>query len=151
MDMKITLTALLISTVALSGCSNSRYSKSDNSASNKPRATVASIMKGQGSDTEINAYRDSVASSTQQPRQASVSRLRQRTQNVPLEHYTRSEAKELKGIFPRLPNPDLCMYVFPHLSLEDATIPGYSSCFSMYDKNHYALPGEMPATLQANY
>jgi conjugative transfer region lipoprotein (TIGR03751 family) len=66
-------------------------------------------------------------------------------------HYTRSEAKELKGIFPRLPNPDLCMYVYPHLSLEEATIPGYSSCFSLYDKNHYALPGEMPATLQANY
>ena len=55
MDMKITLTALLISTVALSGCSNSRYSKSNHSESKKPRATVASILKGQGSDVEINA------------------------------------------------------------------------------------------------
>lgn len=149
MDMKITLTALLISSIALSGCSNSGAKKSAYSTSSKPRATVASIMKGQSSDTEINAYRDTVARSAHQPQQ--TPRVRQTSRDVPLVHYTRTEASELKGIFPRLPNPDLCMYVFPHLSLEEATIPGYSSCFSMYDKNHYALPGEMPATLQANY
>ena len=60
-------------------------------------------------------------------------------------NYTRSEAKELHGLFPRLSNPDLCMYIYPHLSLENATVPGYSSCFSLYDQNHYALPGEVPA------
>lgn len=56
--------------------------------------------------------------------------------------YTRSEQTELNGLFPRLPNPDLCMYVFPHLSGEGATIPGYTSCFPMYKTNQYALPGE---------
>ena len=151
MDKKITLTALLISSIALGGCSNASNKKEANSASSKPRATVATIMKRQGSETDINSYRRSASRSTEQPRQAMMPRARGNYQHPPLMHYTRSEAKELKGIFPRLPNPDLCMYVYPHLSLEEATIPGYSSCFSMYDKNHYALPGEMPATMQANY
>ena len=62
--------------------------------------------------------------------------------------YTRTQAKELNGIFPRLPNPDVCMYIDPHLSIEGATIPGYTSCFSMYEKNQYALPGEMTAIWQ---
>jgi len=63
--------------------------------------------------------------------------------------YTRTERNELNGIFPRLPNPDLCMYVFPHLTSEQATVPGYSSCFAMYDTNQYALPGEMSAIWQS--
>ena len=47
--------------------------------------------------------------------------------------YTRTEQRELNGLFPRLPNPDLCMYVYPHLSGEGSTIPGYTSCFPMYE------------------
>ena len=152
MDKKITLTALLISSIAISGCSSSSQMNTANSASKKPRATVADIMKRQGSKTDIKSYRRYVSESAHQPVPVSMfNRVRGQSRHVPLMHYTRSEAKELKGIFPRLPNPDLCMYVYPHLSLEEATIPGYSSCFSLYDKNHYALPGEMPATLQANY
>lgn len=62
--------------------------------------------------------------------------------------YTRSEQRELQGLFPRLPNPDLCMYVFPHITPENATVPGYTSCFPMFERNHYALPGELSARLQ---
>ncbi len=135
MNKKIIVTALLIN-IVISGCSTSSSMNKVASEPKKTRATIADIMKRQGSETDISAYRRSVGTARG---------------HATLMHYTRSEAKELKGIFPRLPNPDLCMYVFPHLSLEDATIPGYSSCFSMYDKNHYALPGEMPAILQVNY
>ena len=62
--------------------------------------------------------------------------------------YTRNEQNELNGLFPRLPNPDLCMYVFPHITQEDATVPGYTSCFPLFNKNHYALPGEFNARHQ---
>ena len=147
MDKKITLTALLIS-VALSGCSSSYSNKNSNAKSNKSRTTVADVMKQQSGSTDINEYRKDTAKSDSR---RSNTRSPTYSSELPLKHYTRSESKELKGIFPRLPNPDLCMYVYPHLSLEGATIPGYSSCFSMYDKNHYALPGEMPATMQHNY
>lgn len=60
-----------------------------------------------------------------------------------LHAYTREAHNELDGQFARLPNPDLCMYVMPHLSAEGASVPGYTSCFPMYEKNHYAMPGEV--------
>lgn len=56
--------------------------------------------------------------------------------------YTRDAAKEIHNLFPRLPNPTLCMYVDPHLSREGAGIPGYTTCFPMYETVEYALPGE---------
>ena len=58
--------------------------------------------------------------------------------------YTRSVFNELDVLFPRLPNPTIVMYVFPHLSLEDTPIPGYSTMFQLYDRDHFALPGELP-------
>jgi len=147
MDKKIIFTVLLIS-IAMSGCSSSNIKKNSNGATDKPRKTVADIMKSQGGSIDVDAYRKATAKAANRSLLANVT---PRSREIPLAHYTRTEAKELKGIFPRLPNPDLCMYVYPHLSLEDATIPGYTSCFSMYDKNHYALPGEMSTFMQSTY
>jgi len=62
--------------------------------------------------------------------------------------YTRTAETELNGLFPSLPNPNLCPYITPHISVENSTIPGYTSCFPMYEKNHYALPGEVNAIWQ---
>lgn len=58
-------------------------------------------------------------------------------------HYTRTAANEIYSQFFRLPNPDLVMYVYPHLAgTEGAPIPGYSTVFPLYNKVVYALPGE---------
>ncbi|MET0080877.1 MAG: TIGR03751 family conjugal transfer lipoprotein [Candidatus Thiodiazotropha lotti] len=57
--------------------------------------------------------------------------------------YTRTAANETRNLFSRLPNPDLCFYVYPHLSQEGLPVPGYSSCIPMYETTHYALPGEI--------
>lgn len=61
-----------------------------------------------------------------------------------LTHYTRTAANEAKNLFPRLPNPDLIMYVFPHLSAsaEPVPIPGYTTVFPFYGRVQYAQPGE---------
>jgi conjugative transfer region lipoprotein (TIGR03751 family) len=57
--------------------------------------------------------------------------------------YTRSAASEIYQQFHRLPNPDLLLYVFPHLSGTDPVpVPGYSTVFPFYRHVHYALPGE---------
>jgi conjugative transfer region lipoprotein (TIGR03751 family) len=46
--------------------------------------------------------------------------------------------------FPRLPNPDLVMFVFPHLAGDDAVpVPGYATVFPLYERPRYALPGEV--------
>ena len=61
--------------------------------------------------------------------------------------YTRDAFNEIDLLFPRLPNPTLVMYVFPHLAGEThAPVPGYATAFPMYEQVEYALPGEVPGT-----
>lgn len=57
--------------------------------------------------------------------------------------YTRTAQNEIEALFVRLPNPDLVLYVFPHLAgEEEVPVPGYSSVFPLYERVLYALPGE---------
>jgi len=58
-------------------------------------------------------------------------------------HYTRTVANEIYRQFQRLPNPDLVMYVFPHLTgTEEVPVPGYTTVFPLYQRVQYAMPGE---------
>ena len=69
------------------------------------------------------------------------------TDAIDLGGYTRDAFNELDSHFPRLPNPTLVMYVFPHLAgAERVPVPGYATTFPMYRQVEYALPGEVPAT-----
>jgi conjugative transfer region lipoprotein (TIGR03751 family) len=57
--------------------------------------------------------------------------------------YSRDSVNEIYSQFQRLPNPDLVMYVFPHLAGTDPVpVPGYTTIFPMYSKVKYAMPGE---------
>jgi conjugative transfer region lipoprotein (TIGR03751 family) len=57
--------------------------------------------------------------------------------------YTRTATNEIYRQFHRLPNPDLVMYVFPHLAGSDPVpVPGYTTVFPLYQRVQYALPGE---------
>lgn len=47
--------------------------------------------------------------------------------------------------FPRVPNPDLVMWVAPHLSGDRYPVPGYYTVFPMYERVEYLLPGEAGA------
>jgi conjugative transfer region lipoprotein (TIGR03751 family) len=45
--------------------------------------------------------------------------------------------------FRKLPNPELSVYIYPHLAgTDEAPIPGYSTVVSAYERDHYALPGD---------
>lgn len=45
--------------------------------------------------------------------------------------------------FHKLPNPELKMYVYPHLAgKEQLPIPGYITVFNSYTQDHYALTNE---------
>ena len=66
--------------------------------------------------------------------------------DVDLAGYSRAAHTELETIFPRLPNPTLVMYVFPHLAgSERVPVPGYATTFTLYERVEYALPGEVPS------
>lgn len=57
--------------------------------------------------------------------------------------YTRTVDNELDTLFPRLANPDLVIYVYPHLATRTrAPIPGYSTVIPLYERVEYRLPGE---------
>ena len=60
-----------------------------------------------------------------------------------------SALRQLETRFPRLPNPDLVMYVFPHLARGAYPVPGYFTAFPMYERVEYQLPGEGYARLEA--
>src|SRR5690606_26356499 len=58
--------------------------------------------------------------------------------------YTRTAANEIQRQFHRLPNPDLVMYLFPHLAGTDPVpVPGYSTVFPLHQRVQYAMPGEL--------
>lgn len=61
--------------------------------------------------------------------------------------FLHTSAREIDARFARLPNPDLVMYVTPHLSASRSPVPGYTTVFSMYETVEYALPGEVRNTL----
>lgn len=66
-----------------------------------------------------------------------------------LHGYTRDAYNEIDTTFPRVPNPSLVMYVFPHLAgNEQVPVPGYVTTFPMYERVEYALPGEVPSQRQ---
>ena len=81
-----------------------------------------------------------------------ASSVRHEVARHPIEHgdaslqgFSRDAYNELDVTFPRLPNPVLVMYVFPHLaSPERVPVPGYSTTFPMYERIEYALPEEIP-------
>jgi len=59
--------------------------------------------------------------------------------------FVRHSKNETQNLFKRLPNPDLVMYVFPHVKGREQTpVPGYTTLFPMYTQVHYAMPGEAP-------
>ncbi|ELY9986965.1 TIGR03751 family conjugal transfer lipoprotein, partial [Salmonella enterica] len=62
--------------------------------------------------------------------------------------YTRTAANEVQSQFRHLPNPDMVMYVYPHLSgSQGVPVPGYSTVFPLYTQVRYALPGERTEAL----
>lgn len=51
--------------------------------------------------------------------------------------------KQPDRTFHKLPNPELKMYVYPHLAGNDGVpIPGYFTEFNAYTHDHYELPSE---------
>lgn len=63
-----------------------------------------------------------------------------------LDGFVRDAYNELDRHFPRLPNPTLVLFVYPHLTGADRVpIPGYATTFTLYRQVEYALPDEVHA------
>jgi len=87
----------------------------------------------------LDVYESHISEVSVQPRM-----FRQlRNDRADLSAYTRTAANEIDLIFPTLANPEIVLYVYPHFSGKKRGIPGYSTAFKMYEKDEYALPGEI--------
>lgn len=89
---------------------------------------------------------ESVLSASIKPYRPEVALAQPQEQTPSSTPYTQSAKQSLQEQFPRLKNPTLIMYVFPHLSRDGQTpVPGYATGFSFYETIEFALPGEAEA------
>lgn len=123
---------LILISLALAGCS-----------------TTSEEMLPRGDKTMMDLWNSSGRGTKQQFAEARASLRRPLTEHQMQQHpseqaaYTRSAQNEIYSLFPRLPNPDLVMYVYPHLvGNEPAPVPGYSTVFPFFSRVQYAMPGE---------
>ncbi|WP_155996743.1 MULTISPECIES: TIGR03751 family conjugal transfer lipoprotein [unclassified Thioalkalivibrio] len=128
--------ALLISAVLTAGCASTSADK----VIPKDGPTMNEVYEGHFESmgrTDVDAARQAL----QQPIGRDV-----QDGTADLAGYTRSAHDEIETRFSRVPNPTLVMFVYPHLAGRDEVpVPGYSTSFPMYDRHHYALPGEAGA------
>lgn len=129
---RVLATAVIVSVIALGGCSTSKEEMLPPGDS-----SMLELWQGEdggGSARNAVAARDSLRRPlTDIERQATAADDRS---------YSRTQESEISQQFPRLPNPDLVMYVFPHLADSNAPVPGYSTVFPFYSQVQYAMPGE---------
>ena len=60
-----------------------------------------------------------------------------------VEAYTRDASNDIEQLFPKLQNPEIAIYVYPHLATDRRMpVPGYTTAVPLYDRYEYALPGE---------
>ncbi len=53
--------------------------------------------------------------------------------------------------FPRLANPDVLVYVYPHVATPlGVGVPGYLTALPLFERTEYALPGERVSSLPAS-
>jgi conjugative transfer region lipoprotein (TIGR03751 family) len=123
---------ILLSALAISGCT-----------------TDKDRLLPHGQQTMLEIWDANSHSATQnltdRPLLQARSTLYRTLNEPPQDHtaYTRTAQNEIYSQFKRLPNPDLVMYVFPHLAGSDPVpVPGYSTVFTFYQRVQYAMPGE---------
>lgn len=124
------LSAAVVLTLLLTGCSTSKDE-----------------MLPPGDSTMLELWNDS-ASATHATGESRATLRRPVTDSERVisqqtrDSYSRTQENEIQQTFPRLPNPDMVMYVFPHLADGNTPVPGYSTVFPFYSQVQYALPGE---------
>lgn len=126
----------LLATVALSGCATSKDTLLTHDS-----ATMLDIWN-QHTSSQPGAANRELLDARQALRRPLIEGDRSAALATIVAH-TRTARTEIHRQFPRLPNPDLVIYIFPHLAgSEQVPVPGYSTVFPLHSRVEYALPGE---------
>lgn len=134
----------------LSACSVSGPRESPINAVTRGSPTVLDVYRGQGSVIGIHDQSGDVPLRRESARDLLMSQSTPRPVRAgdgDTQRYW-SALEPMRNRFSRVPNPDLVMVVFPHLSRGKYPVPGYVTVFPMYEQaDLYALPGELEAEL----
>lgn len=57
--------------------------------------------------------------------------------------HVKEQMRPLKKAFTFLPNPTLTLFIFPHLTDAGSPVPGYTTFFKFYERDHVGLPSEV--------
>jgi conjugative transfer region lipoprotein (TIGR03751 family) len=128
-NLTLSLWWRIISVVSLSGlvgCSTAQDDTLPQPHTNSEQVWHAQM--GGGGDERLNEYLGELRAPLD------VSALAERQSD-----YARDSWRETTNQFPRLPNPDVVLYVLPHQS-GALPVPGYSTVFPLYERVHYATP-----------
>lgn len=145
---------LILTTISVSGCSSNPvlpnsgpdikevYERHINGGQGMPaRPEADETTDDTGSDLKDPDWRGSSGEGNA-ANHVSASGRPIANDRIDLTDYTRTSANEIEQLFPLLPNPQLVLYVYPHLTSKGRPVPGYTTVFRMYDRDEYALPGE---------
>ncbi len=142
----LAMTAIL--SVALSGCATSKDDVLPQTGPTMQQIYdehFGRLQTGRIEDTRRRLHVRSPPATRANAAQSIAPRRPIATSTRDLAGYTRDAQREIEAIFPTVPNPTLVMYVFPHLAKpEGVPVPGYATSFTLYARDHYALPGEAP-------
>lgn len=135
---KVSLVSTLMLVIAITGCSTNKDKLMPHGDENMldvwNQGTGGSSSGGQQTQRLLDARQELRRPLTEQDHQTLASNQ---------QSYSRHAQNEIYSQFKRLPNPDLVMYVFPHLSGTDPVpVPGYTTVFPLYQRVQYAMPGE---------
>lgn len=133
-----TVFILALSCVMLSGCSTSKEEM-------LPEGDNTMLELWNGADGGGSTSRQSAAARDTLRRPLTGSETQADAQAD--RSYSRTQESEITQQFPRLPNPDMVMYLYPHLADGNTPVPGYSTVFPFYSQTQYAMPGERTEAL----
>ncbi len=147
--------SLLVLMSALAGCSNNHvlpdtgpdiqsvYSRHIGGMKGDPaRPPTEEEQEAQNQRSRDSTSSTSSTSSASDARRTGPAYRPVQDAQADLIDYTRTSGNEIDQLFPVLPNPQIVMYVYPHLTEKGRPVPGYATAFRLYDKDEYAMPGE---------
>ena len=128
--MKMLLPTLISSSLLLSGCHGMHGNVVPQTG-----PTMEQVYDGKTDESATSKTKDKSVVPVSEQSEEPMPEIRHKlTSNTTATQATRNG-------FKKIPNPELTLYVFPHLAGEsEIPIPGYSTAFNAYDRDHYMLP-----------
>lgn len=128
----------ILTVILLTGCSTTKEEM-------LPTGEHTMLELWNGADGEGGTARQSTAARDALRRPLTDDEHQKGTQDD--RSYSRTQEIEISQQFSRLPNPDMVMYLYPHLAGGNTPVPGYSTVFPFYSQTQYAMPGERTEAL----